>query len=174
MICKGCFSIKNLFATFLSMLLIEGQAQQLAYLNFSSISNTAKGKSWLSQSITTPLQSDCLSLHMGLGLHYALKRYGTFLLDCFETDTSSVIKFLLYPNPVHSTATLSVLAQGSFNQKIQLQLIDALGRQVSSQWVGWQDLQSRFLIDMSSLSAGIYFLIISSSSFNSVIKIIKI
>lgn len=159
---------------FFTVLLIEGRTQPLANYSFSSISATQMGGSWLSQPFLTLLQSDCLSLNLGLGLHYAIKRRGTFLLNCFEKDTSSAIKFLLYPNPVHSTATLSVRAPKGLNQKVQLQIVDAIGRVVRSQWVTWQELYSGFLLDMSSFSVGIYFLNISSTTANSVIKIIKI
>lgn len=165
---------RYLTVAMLSLLLFEGRAQPLSYCSFSSISTTQIGNSWLSQPVSRPLQSECISLTFGLGLHYALKRKGTFLLDCSEKDTSSAIKFLVYPNPVHTIATLSILTPRAVNQKVQLLLIDALGRITRSQWVTWQDLYPGLLLDMSSLAAGIYFLKISSSAFNSVIKIIKI
>lgn len=165
---------RNLTVVMLSLLLFEGRAQPLSYCSFSSISTTQIGSSFLSQPVSRLLQSECISLTFGLSLHYAVKRNGTFLIDCSEKDTLAAIKFLFYPNPVHNKATLSILTPRAGNQKIQLQIIDALGRIVRSQWVSWQDLYPGSLLDMSSLAAGIYFLKISSSSFNSVIKIIKI
>lgn len=167
-------TFKTILGVALTIILIEGRAQHLPNLSFSSISISPTGSCWLSQPFSAFFQSDCMWLHMGLGLHYAEKRHGVFEVDCWKQDSLSEIQFLLYPNPVHSTATLSILSQGAFNHKIQLQWVDAQGRTVKTQRVTMQDLYPGFSIDMSSFSSGVYFLRIVSSAFNSAIKIIKI
>lgn len=164
---------KGLLIALLTVLLVEARAQQLPYLSFSSISTTQIGSRWLSQPFLTPLQSDCISLNMGLGLHFAQKKHGVFEVDCWEEDSLSDSKFLFYPNPVQSSATLLVLSQGTLHHKVQLQLVDALGRTVKLQWATWQELKAGCAIEVSQLSSGVYFLRITSSAFQHVIKIIK-
>lgn len=113
-------------------------------------------------------------LNMGLALHYAEKRQGYFMAGCLTEDNLSEIQFVFYPNPVHSTAKLSVSSFTSIDQRVKLLIVDVLGRIVRSQWVKMQELNGGFIIDMSPLSSGSYFLVIQYSGISKLIKIIKI
>lgn len=162
-----------LWVALLTVFLNEGRAQKFSYLNFSSVSTQQIGRSWISQPFSTLLRSDCLSLTMGLGLHFAEKKNGIFLFGCIEKDSIPEINFLFYPNPVHSIATLILLANGVVDHNVQLQIVDPLGRTVKIQSLARQDLQKGYSMNLSELSSGVYFIRINSSAFNRVIKFIK-
>jgi len=91
----------------------------------------------------------------------------------FKSSCKESIK-AIFPNPTFSQITVlfnhEVLTAGS-----QLELVDALGRQVAVYLPKEKDLKNGYTLDLSNVSAGIYFIKVRNNSYYSkAYKIIKV
>jgi Secretion system C-terminal sorting domain len=162
---------KLIFWSFL-VVPLQGTTQSISTLSFSALPSPNWGTTWSSQPLCTGFKLDCLQLHTGLSLFYAKKSTGLFTVDCTSQDSIQPIRFLFYPNPVFSQATLSVSLWLS-NQSVQLRIVDALGRTVRKQVISSASLYNGQVLELSQLSSGVYFLEISHASLQKIIKFIK-
>jgi hypothetical protein len=162
---------KLLWGSFLLVPLL-GATQPIPTLSFSSLPSPNWETPWSSQPLYAGFTLDCLQLHTGLYLYYAQKNTGLFAVDCWAQDSIKPLQFLFYPNPVFSQATLFV-SLWLPNQSVQVLIVDALGRTIRKQIISLASLYSGQVVELSQLSSGVYFLVISNETLKKVIKFIK-
>lgn len=148
-------------------------AQKNPTLSFSSLQYSRPQGGGLSQPLSATFWSNCITLETGLALYHSEKSSGIFMDDCRRQDSLDPIRFLFYPNPVFSQATLSVSLLVP-QKSIQLQIVDVLGRIVQNQVINLASLYGGYRVNFSQLIPGVYFLIISNSDLRKVIKFIKV
>lgn len=81
-------------------------------------------------------------------------------------------KISIYPNPVNDNLIINLGTLKTTNEEVRIRIIDNNGRIITDRII--TDIESEYIIDVSRLEKGVYFLEISSAGISRKLSIVKI
>jgi hypothetical protein len=151
------------------------QAQKISYGNIGCIGFTGSKEAFF----TGPVIVDgnaCFLLNNGLKT-FQVPKQGFFSSTCMlAMNNEMVLNLRVYPNPFVSKLVLKTIdiVKADAQMNIHLVVLDAGGRQVSSFKTNINALNSGYVLNLSELAQGVYFIkVLEEASGIQTIKIIK-
>ena len=125
-------------------------------------------------SVFISYQSDCFQLYNGINIFFTANRSGAFSFPCQPAAVIKPIELTLYPNPTQGGTFLSASITHHLDQYAWVLVYNSFGQLNQKHLIRLQVLQQGLYLNVTSLSAGIYFIKISSEWLNGTIRLVKI
>lgn len=125
-------------------------------------------------SVFISYQSDCFQLYNGVKIFFTANRSGAFSFPCQSATVIKLIKLALFPNPTQGGAFLSASITHHLDQYAWVLVYNSIGQLNQKHLIRLQVLQQGLYLNVTSLSAGIYFIKVSSEWLNGTIRLVKI
>lgn len=115
----------------------------------------------------------CIDIQNGVAVLNGERINGIFYINCKEEHTFNKLGLKFYPNPVYNMAKLQILHPPLNNEEFTISAWSTLGIKTFLKKETVENLYRGITINMSSLSAGPYVLVVESNKFLDAIKFIK-
>lgn len=149
-------------------------AQSVSFFRVGSL-GTFPGGGYVA-SLATSFNSTeaCIKLNTGVSLFGGSLGQYEFVVACKPQSLEEVLEFTLFPNPVVNYTRLVAKGISASVSKVNLIIIDAVGRVVWKELFQATLLRTGFVLRLSALSAGNYFLQVNAGGFTKIIPFVKV
>jgi hypothetical protein len=145
-------------------------AQQPTMSSMGMINNTSSH----SNTINFKSTNNCVDVQSGIAALNSVKFYGAFSVNCEVKQTFNKFGLILYPNPLKSFGTIKFSNNPPISEVFSMSIWNAEGEllKTEKEWI-FQQYQGK-QIDLSTLSPGVYVLILASPLYTEAVKFIKV
>ena len=158
--CIGCFV---LFAN-------NGNAQQLTMSSMGMLNNTTN----LSTAMNFKSTANCIDVQSGIANYSSKVTYGEFAINCNIDQKINTLGLRLFPNPVISNTKIKFSSTPPLNENFKLTICNPEGMIMRILNTNGYQLFQGYIVNLTDLTSGNYFIKIESPQFIEALKFIKI